>query len=274
MIELPEARVLAEQINQTLHGKIIAQANANSSPHKFAWYVGDPNDYAIKLKGKSFQQCQAQSGMVEMVWDDMTVLFGDGTVLRYYTAEEKHPIKHQLQLLFTDGSGLYVTIAMYGGIWAFATGTFENPYYIKASQAIHPLSESFDRDYFMQIDRSQSSLSAKAFLATEQRIPGLGNGCCQDILWNAGIHPKRKVSSFTETEFERLYLSVKSILTEMTHLGGRDTEKDILGKPGGYATKMSKNGMNAPCPKCGDTIKKEAYMGGSIYYCPTCQPNP
>lgn|GEM_PF-2077218 len=30
----------------------------------------------------------------------------------------------------------------------------------------------------------------KAFLATEQRIPGLGNGVLQDILWTARIHPK------------------------------------------------------------------------------------
>ncbi|MFA6873005.1 MAG: zinc finger domain-containing protein, partial [Bacteroidaceae bacterium] len=26
-----------------------------------------------------------------------------------------------------------------------------------------------------------------------------------------------------------------------------------------------------PCPRCGNQIRKEAYMGGSIYYCPTCQ---
>ena len=35
MIELPEAIVLAKQINQTLKGREIKRAIANYSPHKF-----------------------------------------------------------------------------------------------------------------------------------------------------------------------------------------------------------------------------------------------
>ena len=44
--------------------------------------------------------------------------------------------------------------------------------------------------------------------------------------------------------------------------GGRDTERDLI---------LSKNTSGKPCSTCGDIIKKEAYLGGSIYYCPTCQ---
>ena len=42
MIELPEAVVIARQITETLGGKRITSAVANASPHKFAWYTGDP----------------------------------------------------------------------------------------------------------------------------------------------------------------------------------------------------------------------------------------
>jgi hypothetical protein len=45
MIELPEAVVIAQQITETLGGKRIAYAVANASPHKFAWYTGDPAEY-------------------------------------------------------------------------------------------------------------------------------------------------------------------------------------------------------------------------------------
>jgi len=45
MIELPEAVVIAQQITETLGGKRIAHAVANASPHKFAWYTGDPATY-------------------------------------------------------------------------------------------------------------------------------------------------------------------------------------------------------------------------------------
>lgn len=44
-----------------------------------------------------------------------------------------------------------------------------------------------------------------------------------------------------------------------------------IDKASGYKTKLSKNTVDKPCPVCGNIIKKEAYMGGSIYFCPTCQ---
>ncbi|MZP54386.1 MAG: endonuclease VIII, partial [Bacteroidales bacterium] len=40
---------------------------------------------------------------------------------------------------------------------------------------------------------------------------------------------------------------------------------------GKYKTLLSKNTANKPCPVCGDTIRKEAYLGGAVYYCPSCQ---
>jgi len=111
----------------------------------------------------------------------------------------------------------------------------------------------------------------KALLATEQRIPGLGNGVLQDILFNSGIHPKRKKSTLSDFEKAELFHSLKTTLNRMTEKGGRDTEKDLFGQNGRYKTTLSKNTVNQPCPNCGATIVKEAYMGGAVYYCPVCQ---
>ena len=58
----------------------------------------------------------------------------------------------------------------------------------------------------------------------------------------------------------------------MTDKGGRDTEKDLFGNFGKYKTILSKNTYKNPCPNCGGTITKEAYLGGSVYYCQICQP--
>jgi formamidopyrimidine-DNA glycosylase len=57
----------------------------------------------------------------------------------------------------------------------------------------------------------------------------------------------------------------------MTGNEGRDTEKDFYGCPGKYKTILSKNTWKNPCPNCGNPIIKEAYMGGAVYYCPSCQ---
>jgi formamidopyrimidine-DNA glycosylase len=54
--------------------------------------------------------------------------------------------------------------------------------------------------------------------------------------------------------------------------GGRDTERTLFGKPGGYRTALSSKTLPHPCPACGGRLKREAYLGGNIYFCPECQP--
>ena len=82
--------------------------------------------------------------------------------------------------------------------------------------------------------KEKKNISAKAFLATEQRIPGLGNGVLQDILFHAKLHPKRKIFSLSDIEKATLFRSLKNTLQAMADGGGRDTETDFLGDKGRY----------------------------------------
>lgn len=273
MIELPEAVSLARQLTETISGKKIAGVVAGLSPHKFAWYHGDPQDYDALLRGKTIDSALAHGGMVEIGTGDAVLLFTDGVTLRFHAGDEPRPKKHQLLVEFEDGTALSASVQMYGGLWCFREGEFENHYYDAARSKPSPLSDEFDRAYFDSLITAieVQKLSAKTFLATEQRIPGLGNGVLQDILYIAGIHPKRQIGTLSDGEREALFQSVKSTLKEMTAQGGRDTTKDLFGNPGGYSTRLSQNTVDKPCPVCGGTIVKQAYMGGSIYFCNGCQ---
>lgn len=272
LIELPEAKVLAEQINQNLVGKAIISVVANNSPHRFAWFHGEPADYDHLLRDKAVNSAAAYGGLLEVSVDDMRLLFGDGVALRWLAPGTKRPEKHQLLVELTDGSALIASVQMYGGLWAFPADEFDNPYYLTARAKPSPLEEQFDHSYFSGLQNEATRRkSAKAFLATEQRIPGLGNGVLQDILWNAHIHPRRPMDSLADQELDDLFTAVKTTLREMFECGGRDTEKDLFSRRGGYVTRLSKNTLNYPCPACGGAIKKEAYMGGSVYYCSVCQ---
>ncbi|HEY3378788.1 MAG TPA: zinc finger domain-containing protein [Armatimonadota bacterium] len=271
MIELPEAAVLASQINQTLTGKHIHKAIANHSPHKFAWYNGDPATYGGLLAGKTIGKATSSANHVEIEADDRLLVIS--TPLRFHAQGDKLPAKHQLLLEFTDGAALSATVQMWGGIQCFKVGqTGGLPDYTTSKQKPSPLSAAFDRTWFDRLfDAGTDSLSAKAFLATEQRIPGLGNGVLQDILWTARVHPRRQMRTFTSSEIDAMFAAVKTVLPEMARLGGRDTERDLYGESGGYRTILSKNTAGTPCPVCGSRIVKEAFLGGSIYYCPGCQ---
>jgi formamidopyrimidine-DNA glycosylase len=274
MIEIPEAITLTHQINDTLKGKKIYDVIANKSPHKFTWYFGDPSEYNSRLTGKTIEKAYAYGGFIEIILGDTRLLLGEGVNLRYIVKGGKLPKKHQLLVRFEDESALVVFIQMYGGIWCFKDEEFDNKYYRLAKEKPSPLSKEFDLKYFEKIvsDESLQKKSLKVLLATEQRIPGFGNGVLQDVLFNAKLHPKRKVLTLSDDDIETLYHSVKTTLHEMAVKGGRDTEKDLFGCFGGYATKLSKETVKKPCGVCGGHIIKETYMGGSIYYCEGCQP--
>jgi len=263
---------LAGQVNETLQGKRIATAIANQSPHKFAWYTGDPATYSERLAGKTIGRAAAYGCHVEIEAGDMVLVLS--VPLRYHAAAGTLPKKHQLLLEFDDGTALSATVQMWGGLFCFPAGEAGGMAdYQIAKQRPSPLSPAFDRAYFGGLfDESTGKLPAKAFLATEQRIPGLGNGALQDILWTARVHPKRKMATLSEGEVQAMYEAVKSLLAEMAARGGRDTERDLFDRPGGYRTVLSKNTVGTPCPACGATIQKEAFMGGAIYFCPGCQP--
>ena len=273
MIELPEAITLAGQLTETIGGKKIAGAVAGFSPHKFTWYHDDPQGYDSLLRGKTVGTAAARGGIVEIQAEIITILLNDGPALRFHKKDESRPKKHQLLIEFDDGTAISASVQMYAGIICFKDDEYESPYYQVARVRPSPLSDDFSREYFERLIVSPDvqKLSSKAFLATGQRIPGLGNGVLQDILFNARIHPKRKMATLSDAEKDALFTSVKSTLREMTDRGGRDTEKDLFGQPGGYQTRLSKNTVGRPCPVCGGTIVKQPYMGGSIYFCDGCQ---
>jgi len=274
MLELPEAHVLANQLKTTLAGKTIVSAQANAHPHGFAWYSGDPAHYGMLLDGRKITDAVSYGGRTEICAEDMRLSFMDGINARYLAEGAKHPAKHQLLLEFDSGDALYCTIQMYGGIFAFPQGKADDEYERAAKEKPSPLSSEFDEEYFNSFlsENKAMSLSAKAFLATKQRIPGLGNGVLQDILFNANIHPKRKLETFDDGDMGRLFASVKTTLAKMCEFGGRDTEKDFFGNKGGYKTILSKNTLPHPCRICGSGIVRQAYLGGNIYFCPSCQP--
>lgn len=273
MLEIPESFSMSRQITDTLCGKKIGRAVANASPHGFAFYFGDPLAYPELLAGREIGAARAVGGQIEVSLNGVTLLFGDGVNLRYYPSAEKIPSKHQLFLEFLDGSALIGSVQMYGFLSAYPDGANQNPYYLVAVEKPSPLLPDFNEAYFEKLfTDTKPKCSTKAFLATEQRIPGLGNGVLQDILFIAGVHPARSIGTLSDATREKLFKSVKETLRSMSDLGGRDTEKDLFGKEGGYKTFLSRKTWSFPCPQCGGSITRKAYLGGNVYFCGACQP--
>ncbi len=274
MLELPEILTVSHQADTMLRGKTVAQVFTATKPHRFAFYNEAPEHFGDLLVGRTLLTSEGHGMFVDLNFSDgVTMCTSDGVGLRYAEAGTPIPKNYQLLVAFDDDSFLVLTVRMYGFIFVTADGSAAHEYYRKSRESLSPLSDAYTEEVFDRLfAEAPANLTTKGLLATEQRIPGIGNGVTQDILFNAGIHPKQRIGLLDAAARERLFRSVKETLAAMTREGGRDTEKDLFGRKGGYASLLCARTWQNPCPRCGGLIVKEAYMGGSVYFCPHCQP--
>ncbi len=276
MIELPEAIILARQINKELRGKKIVSAVRGSSPHKFA-FMGKHSDeeFAQIVKDKRIGTAQANGSLIltNLEPDYVLSLGCGGERILYHTNDETLPRKHQLLFDFHDNTHLTVTVSGWGEVRLLEQSDLPNHPHIKKN-AISPLSDGFTFTYLNSLFDAlpdNKRVSAKYFIISEPGIWGVGNGCLQDILYKAKIHPKRQMTSLSEIERERLHKAIKQILTEIAELGGRDSERDLYNNRGGYLPILHSKVVGHPCHECGTPIRKIQYLGGAAYFCPSCQ---
>jgi len=276
MIELPEAITIARQINKELKGKQIASGVRGSSPHKFA-FTGKHSDeeFAAVVKDKTIGASRATGSMIltDLEPDYVLSLGCGGERILYHTSEKTLPKKHQLLFNFQDGTYLTVTISGWGEVRLIEKSELPNHPHIR-KDAISPLSDAFSFAYFNSLFDTLSEdkrVSAKYFIISEPGVWGVGNGCLQDILYWAKIHPKRQMVTLSTEERRKLYEAIKQTLTETTELGGRDSEHNLYNQPGGYQRILHSKTVGDPCRECGTPIEKIQYLGGAAYFCPTCQ---
>ncbi|MFX1412094.1 MAG: DNA-formamidopyrimidine glycosylase family protein [Promethearchaeota archaeon] len=276
MIELPEAIVISKQINETLLGKSIKSAIRGQNPHKFA-FIGEHSDeeFSKILKGKKIKKSWSNGNIILIQMDPgyLLSLGCGGERILYHKQDKTIPKKHQLLLEFGDQTYLTVTITGWGEVRLIKSNDIDKHPHIQFDK-IDPLSVEFTFTTFENLIQKipeNNKCSAKKFYITDPGLKGVGNGVIQDIFFLSKIHPKIEMKSLTNEERKLLYEKTRNELHKMVTLGGRDCEKDIFDNYGRYQRIMHSKSVDTPCPVCTTLIKKQQYMGGSIYICPSCQ---
>ncbi|UCG04182.1 MAG: endonuclease VIII [Candidatus Heimdallarchaeota archaeon] len=276
MIELPEAIVLSKQIKDTLKGKVVKSAIRGQYPHKFA-FTGKFSDkeFSELLKGKTIKKSWANGNVILVHLDPgyLLSLGCGGERILYHKKEKTLPKKHQLLVEFDDQTYLTVTISGWGEVRLLESKDLDKHPHI-FFERLDPLSEEFTLSAFEELVNNlpdKKKCSAKKFYITDPGLRGIGNGVIQDIFFLSKIHPKREMKSLSKEERELLYETTLTELRKMINLGGRDSEKDIFNKLGGYKRILHSKTVNTPCPQCKTIIKKQQYLGGTIYFCVSCQ---
>ena len=275
MFELPEFLTLSKQFNQILSGKTIQSGSLGNSPHKFVWYNRSHAEFASLVAGKTLGQARAKGRWLFIpVEPGYVLLFGEcGGRIAYHAPGVKLPEKYHLWLALEDGAHLTAFTQMWGAMELYEAGQEQERQYIKGMRPT-PVEPEFTFDYFTcLIDEllAGEKRSVKSLLTQEQTIPGLGNAIAQDILFNAGLHPKRALADLNLPQRKSLYGAIVTTVKQVIGLGGRYDETDLFGQPGGYVRKMDNKAAGGPCPECRAKVEKIQYLGGACYFCPRCQ---
>lgn len=139
-----------------------------------------------------------------------------------------------------------------------------------------PLHDSFSFIQFKKQLLAKPTGAIKKVLLDPSVIAGIGNIYSDELLWEAGVHPLRLVKAISDSEFKKMYTSMKKVLQKGIDFGGNSTSdyRDIDGKHGEFH-----HGHNAyrltgtPCKKkgCKGTIRRIAFNGRGAHFCDTHQ---
>ena len=136
-----------------------------------------------------------------------------------------------------------------------------------------PLDKSFTFEKFKEALSGKKG-KIKQVLMNPEIIAGIGNIYSSEILWQAKIHPEKKVSDLKEKELELIYKAIKNVLELGVKLGGEsfsDYRKPDGSKGDFDSERKAYKREGQKCHRCGGKIKRIKFGGRSAFFCPNCQ---
>jgi formamidopyrimidine-DNA glycosylase len=138
---------------------------------------------------------------------------------------------------------------------------------------VEPLSDAFHAGYLQEQSRKRRQ-PVKNFLMDARRVAGIGNIYANEILFDAGVHPRTPVNRISRHTWRKITAATGATLNAAI-LSGGSTISDFLGtggNPGYFQLNFKVYGRGGKkCRQCPETIRKTVISGRASYFCPHCQ---
>ena len=269
MLEYPEIKTIVSQMQTELIGRTVESgAMVNKNNNMFM-----NKDHAAKyslLNGGVVTRIECLAPEIYIMLDNgYGILFCQcgGKILLH---ESEPPKNFNIIFNFTDGSSLTYTMMLFTlGIFAVSHDEWQNR--VKGNQKFDPLGNNLFDDYMDFINSrpdEETKKPVKTFLATN--ISGVMSTFAAEILLHAKVYPSVQLRKLNEEQHERIYNSMKSVLTNAYEKGGRTNELNLYGQKGNYVAMAERKHIGENCPVCGNILGKIS-VGGVTAFCPKCQ---
>lgn len=118
----------------------------------------------------------------------------------------------------------------------------------------------------------------KRALLDQTLVSGVGNIYADEALWRARLHFARPTDRLRPVEAGRVLDAAAEVMREALVVGGTSFDAlyvDVNGSSGYFDRSLAVYGQaGRPCPRCGTTVLRTAFMNRSSFTCPRCQPRP
>ncbi|MGI5825696.1 MAG: DNA-formamidopyrimidine glycosylase [Bacillota bacterium] len=276
MPELPEVETLRRSLVPLVAGKIIKTVEVYNP---VVIESGNPEDF-IALQGAEITDIGRRGKylLFTIIKDDEKLVMVahmrmTGKLLFDNNVRENAKHEH-VKFIFVGGSQLaFEDVRRFGRLWLvkqsdiFRVGGLN-------TLALEPLDDDFNVAYFEDKICRKKKSTVKGTLLDQHIVAGLGNIYVDEVLYAAGVHPERRVSSLTHEENCRLVKAMKDILQRAIENRGTTFRDyvDANNEKGGMQNLLKVfQHEGEPCPQCGAVIERIKVVGRSSYFCPCCQ---
>ena len=135
-----------------------------------------------------------------------------------------------------------------------------------------PLDKNFTAKKLEEKLKTKSSGKIKTVLMDQTVVAGIGNIYSDEILWQSGIHPERKIKDIKNEEFKKIFTAMREILKKSISLGG-DSMSDyinLFGKKGKFQlchNAYRRTGKKCKRKNCKGIILRKMINSRSAHFC-------
>jgi len=277
-IELPEAKILADQMNKELKGKrIISYLLRECGKLQKIGFINRDNKSFDQLVNREVESVTSRGNSIRVKLDEgMNMILSPeyGGEIFYHSHEATVPEKFHLKMDFSDKTALTVRFTSMGGMRVLKDAELMDLYVFKRdfnTEILSPIDEDFTFERFSRLLSGNNRALKPVLVGKDAVLVGLSNSAFQDIVYRAKLHPRRKASELNLNEQRALYNSVKLVLRERLRLNGKNQFLDLYQNQGRYISAMGPNMRKKNCPICECPIQELSLGGGKVFVCPKCQ---
>jgi formamidopyrimidine-DNA glycosylase len=168
-----------------------------------------------------------------------------------------------MRLDFDRGAMAYVSRRRLGHI-----GIVEDPEAFFRARRIGPDAlDLTEADFLDRLGGRRGGV--KSALMNQTVMAGIGNVYADEILFQANLHPRTRLSGLDRRHREALYHALRRVLMAAVEAGaGSERFGDRV--PNDFLLPHRREGGH--CPRCGHAVRRVQAAGRRSYFCARCQP--